>query len=432
MYISSRMKSQKRGAAKILAETPTKVAKKIDEMVESDSETDSKEGSPDAEDVIMGDKTADTGKVKKKGRAKTKKKAGFNVEERHSKLIELQVQIEGWELPIPSVIGGIATALAYIDKSDPNIRLRLEKLKGGGMIVPTDRGIPDNWVALAKYVRMINGTAPAMMKKAATQGDTAEITIRISSMVELTDKELVQAGIGICHQSDGSVSLGVKDFQVQESTLVLAVANAVLMPRGRWNDRDVSEGLKAGHVKDLQDWGKTPGEIAVLVKNTDYSCSTKIDYPLNSFHLGKQEAKVLKASPSTKMMILVAVSKESEPAFLRARVQIGIALRKILGRRTRLVRMLTNSSGAAETDTMLGNVISNFRIHHALASVTMSGYPMVDKFHELFKLRLVDPNTGLPSELFNELSLCMIVLNEEISRDTASGRKRFLAYAALP
>ena len=288
-----------------------------------------------------------------------------------------------------------------------------------------------NWVALAKYVRMINGTAAVTMKKAPKQGATAEFTIRISSIVELSDELLVQAGIGICHQSEGSVSLGVKDFQVQESALVMAVANAVLMPRGSWNDRDVSEGLKAGHVKDLQDWGKTQGQIAVIVENTDYSCSTTIDYPQNSFQLGKQEAKALKASPATKMMMLVAVSKESEPAFVRARVQIGIALRKILGRRTRLVRMLTNSSGAAETETMLGNVLSNCRIHHALASVTMSSYPKVDTFYELYELRLVDSDTGLPSERFNELSLSMIVLNEEISRDTKAGRKRFLTYAAL-
>ena len=203
------------------------------------------------------------------------------------------------------------------------------------------------------------------------------------------------------------------------------------MNRGKGNELDVSEGLKAGHVKYLQERGKTQGQIAVIVANTDYSCSTTIDYPLLAFQLGKGEAKILKAMASTKMMLLVAVSKESEAAFLRAKIQIGHALRKALRQRTRMVRMLTKSSGAAETDNMLQNMINNLRIHHALASVTMLGYPMVDKFHDLFKLRLVDPNTGLPSELSNELSLRMIILNEKISRDKPSGKERFLAYAAM-
>ena len=175
MYATARTGSLKQGAANIPAATPPKVAKKREKMVESDSKTESKEESLDVEeDAVMVDNTGDTGEVKKKGSAKKKKKAGFEVEERFSKLIELEIKIDPWDLPIPSVIKEIALALDYINKSAPNIGLRLEKLKGGDLIVPSTRGIPDNWVTLAKYVRMINDTASATMKKAAKQGDTAQ------------------------------------------------------------------------------------------------------------------------------------------------------------------------------------------------------------------------------------------------------------------
>ena len=95
-------------------------------------------------DVVMGDNTDATEADKEKDGCVKKKKASFTVEERASKLMELVIKVDAYELPIPEAIDGIVLALDYLGKSKPNNALRLEKLNGGGLIIPTGTRIPNN------------------------------------------------------------------------------------------------------------------------------------------------------------------------------------------------------------------------------------------------------------------------------------------------
>ena len=140
---------------------------------------------------------------------------------------------------------------------------------------------------------------------------------------------------------------------------------------------------------------------------------------------------MLKAPPVTKMMLLVAVSKESQITFHKARNQIGYAMRETLEQRARMLPILTKLSGATEIESFRNNVLPNIRIHLALGTALMSGYPIPEMFHEMFSLRLVDSDTGLPARLSSQLSLCIIILNETISRAKATDRSRYLAYSAM-
>ena len=230
-------------SATAIPQTPAKEPKNWENMeVDSDNGL-MEEDAQGTENVEMSDNMGATGVDKEKAGFVKKNNASFKVAEREKNLVELVINFDAYLISIPEVIDGIVLALGYLAKSKPNNALKLEKSHGGGLIDPTESGIPDNWGALSKYVRMITGTSTAMMRRAGSKGNTAHITIRLSSREEFTDNELVQLGIGICHKSEGKVSLVVKEFQVQELVAAFAIANAALMSRGKWNQHDVSEAL---------------------------------------------------------------------------------------------------------------------------------------------------------------------------------------------
>ena len=131
------------------------------------------------------------------------------------------------------------------------------------------------------------------------------------------------------------------------------------------------------------------------------------------------------------MMLLVAVSKESQPTFHMARAQICYAMRATLGRRARMLPILTRSSKATEQEDFTTNVLPNIQIHNALSTASMLGYPTPGIIHKMFTIRLVDPETGLPSKKSSLLLLRMIILAKTISRYKLTNRNRYLNYLAM-
>ena len=68
---------------------------------------------------------------------------------------------------------------------------------------------------------------------------------------------------------------------------------------------------------------------------------------------------MLKAAPVTKMILLVAVDKKSQPTFHMARDHISYAMQETLGQCVRLLLMLTKSSGASEQEDFRTNALPN-------------------------------------------------------------------------
>ena len=135
-----------------MPQTPAKGAKDQNKMEVDSNGSGKRDGMQKTdEDVNMGDRE-DTTRVNAENAGSSKKKnASFNMAPKESQLVELIINIPLFSMPIPEVIKGIALALGWLAKPKPNNAVKLEKSLGGGLVEPTEKGIPNCWGLLTVF-----------------------------------------------------------------------------------------------------------------------------------------------------------------------------------------------------------------------------------------------------------------------------------------